>query len=32
VIQEDKLIEGAQEDDQEAFCLLARSYQRRIMR
>ena len=32
MIQEDKLIEGAQEDDQEAFCLLARSYQRRIMR
>jgi RNA polymerase sigma-70 factor, ECF subfamily len=30
VIQEDKLIERAQEGDQEAFCLLARSYQRRI--
>jgi RNA polymerase sigma-70 factor, ECF subfamily len=30
VIQEDKLIELAQEGDQEAFCLLARSYQRRI--
>lgn len=30
MIQEDKLIERAQEGDQEAFCLLARSYQRRI--
>jgi RNA polymerase sigma-70 factor, ECF subfamily len=30
VIQEDKLIERAREGDQEAFCLLARSYQRRI--
>jgi hypothetical protein len=30
VIREDKLIERAQEGDQEAFCLLARSYQRRI--
>ena len=30
MIQEDKLIEGAQEGDQDAFCLLARSYQRRI--
>jgi RNA polymerase sigma-70 factor (ECF subfamily) len=30
VIQEDKLIERAQEGDQEAFCLLARSYQRRV--
>jgi RNA polymerase sigma-70 factor (ECF subfamily) len=30
VIQEDKLIERAQAGDQEAFCLLARSYQRRI--
>jgi RNA polymerase sigma-70 factor (ECF subfamily) len=30
VIQEDKLIERAQGGDQEAFCLLARSYQRRI--
>jgi RNA polymerase sigma-70 factor, ECF subfamily len=30
VIQEDKLIEGAQEGDQGAFYLLARSYQRRI--
>jgi RNA polymerase sigma-70 factor (ECF subfamily) len=30
VIQEDKLIERAKEGDQEAFCLLARFYQRRI--
>ena len=30
MIQEDKLIERAQEGDQEAFCSLARSYQRRI--
>jgi len=30
VIQEHKLIERAQEGDHEAFCLLARSYQRRI--
>ena len=30
MIQEDKLIERAREGDQEAFCLLARSYQRRI--
>ena len=30
MIQEDKLIERAQGGDQEAFCLLARSYQRRI--
>ena len=30
MIQEDKLIERAQAGDQEAFCLLARSYQRRI--
>jgi hypothetical protein len=29
VIKEDKLIERAQEGDQEAFCLPARSYQRR---
>lgn len=30
MIQEDKLIERAQEGDQDAFCVLARSYQRRI--
>jgi len=30
VIEEHKLIERAQEGDQEAFCLLARSYQRRV--
>jgi len=30
VIEEQKLIERAQEGDHEAFCLLARSYQRRI--
>ncbi len=30
MIQEDKLIERAQEGDQEAFCALARTYQRRI--
>jgi len=30
VIQEHELIERAQAGDQEAFCLLARSYQRRI--
>jgi hypothetical protein len=28
VIQEDKLIERAQEGDQEVFCLPTRSYQR----
>ena len=30
MIEEQKLIERAQEGDHEAFCLLARSYQRRI--
>ena len=30
MIQEHELIERAQAGDQEAFCLLARSYQRRI--
>ena len=30
MIQENKLIERAQDGDQDAFCLPARSYQRRI--